>query len=199
MRRVILAIVATAAGLVLLLSFKTHTQGAAPGTSPAAALRTPTPGPGGSTAEHGHPEHGPGYRQSGRAAEHGGGEDRHRRGLANDLRPGPGTRHRQARQAQCRHRRGIPDRDTARLPDQLLRDPAAQRRGPSRGQRQDRHGLRRHLHLGRLRRLAAERPRQGHQPARRDEGRADRSRRDPAPGSAPPPHTAGRAVRPDCG
>src|ERR1700730_9511480 len=48
MRRVILAICATAVGLVLLLSFKTHTQGAAPGTSPAAALGTPTPGNGAS-------------------------------------------------------------------------------------------------------------------------------------------------------
>jgi uncharacterized protein with FMN-binding domain len=44
LRRVILAICATAAGLVLLLSFKTHTQSAAPGTSPAAALGSPTPG-----------------------------------------------------------------------------------------------------------------------------------------------------------
>jgi len=47
MRRVILAIVATAAVLVLLLSFKTHPQSAAPGSSPAAALGTPTPGEGG--------------------------------------------------------------------------------------------------------------------------------------------------------
>ena len=46
MRRAILAICATAVGLVLLLSFKTHTQSAAPGTSPAAALGTPTPGSG---------------------------------------------------------------------------------------------------------------------------------------------------------
>ena len=44
MRRVILAIVATAAALVLLLSFKTHTQSAVPGISPAAALGSPTPG-----------------------------------------------------------------------------------------------------------------------------------------------------------
>jgi uncharacterized protein with FMN-binding domain len=44
MRRVILAIAATAAALVLLLSFKTHTQSAAPGISPAAALGSPTPG-----------------------------------------------------------------------------------------------------------------------------------------------------------
>ena len=43
MRRVILAIVATAAALVLLLSFKTHPQSAA-GTSPPAALGSPTPG-----------------------------------------------------------------------------------------------------------------------------------------------------------
>jgi uncharacterized protein with FMN-binding domain len=45
LRRVILAICATAAGLVLLLSFKSHTQSAAPGTSPAAALGSPSPGP----------------------------------------------------------------------------------------------------------------------------------------------------------
>ena len=44
MRRVILAICATAAALVLLLTFKTHTQS---GASPAAALGTPTPGTGG--------------------------------------------------------------------------------------------------------------------------------------------------------
>jgi len=45
MRRVILAIVTTAAGLVLLLSFKSHTQSAAPGTS-AADFGSPTPGTG---------------------------------------------------------------------------------------------------------------------------------------------------------
>jgi uncharacterized protein with FMN-binding domain len=43
LRRVILAICATAVGLVLLLSFKSHTQ-SGPGTSPAAALGSPTPG-----------------------------------------------------------------------------------------------------------------------------------------------------------
>ena len=48
MRRVILAIVSTAIGLVFLLSFKTHTQSAL-GT-PAAALGTPTPGSGAGTA-----------------------------------------------------------------------------------------------------------------------------------------------------
>jgi uncharacterized protein with FMN-binding domain len=53
MRRVILAICATAVGLVLLLSFKTHTQSAAPRTSPAAALGSPTPDPGGATATTG--------------------------------------------------------------------------------------------------------------------------------------------------
>jgi uncharacterized protein with FMN-binding domain len=42
MRRVILAIVSTAIGLVFLLSFKTHTQSAL--GIPAAALGTPTPG-----------------------------------------------------------------------------------------------------------------------------------------------------------
>jgi uncharacterized protein with FMN-binding domain len=44
MRRAVLAICATAVALVLLLSFKTHTQSAAPGASPAAALGSPTPG-----------------------------------------------------------------------------------------------------------------------------------------------------------
>jgi hypothetical protein len=48
MRRVILAIVATAAALVLLLTFKTHPQSAAPGASPASALGSPTPGGAGS-------------------------------------------------------------------------------------------------------------------------------------------------------
>ena len=46
MRRAVLAICATAVALVLLLSFKTHTQSAAPGASPAAALGSPAPGPG---------------------------------------------------------------------------------------------------------------------------------------------------------
>ena len=46
MRRAILAICATAVGLVLLLSFKTHTQSPVPGSSPAAALGSPTPGTG---------------------------------------------------------------------------------------------------------------------------------------------------------
>lgn len=46
MRRVILAICATAVGLVLLLSFKTHTQSGATGASPAAALGSPAPGSG---------------------------------------------------------------------------------------------------------------------------------------------------------
>jgi uncharacterized protein with FMN-binding domain len=46
MRRVILAICATAVGLVLLLTFKTHTQSGVPGPAPAAALGTPTPGSG---------------------------------------------------------------------------------------------------------------------------------------------------------
>lgn len=44
MRRVILAICATAVGLVLLLSFKTHTQSGVTGASPAAALGNPAPG-----------------------------------------------------------------------------------------------------------------------------------------------------------
>ena len=44
MRRVILAIVTTAVVLVLLLSFKTHTQSAAPGSSPASAVGSPSPG-----------------------------------------------------------------------------------------------------------------------------------------------------------
>jgi uncharacterized protein with FMN-binding domain len=49
MRRVILAIVTTAAALALLLSFKTHSQ-SGPGTSPAAALGSPTPGGAGPAA-----------------------------------------------------------------------------------------------------------------------------------------------------
>jgi hypothetical protein len=44
MRRVVLAIVATAAALVFLLSFKAHPQSAAPGGSPAGALGRPAPG-----------------------------------------------------------------------------------------------------------------------------------------------------------
>jgi uncharacterized protein with FMN-binding domain len=44
MRRVILAIAATAVGLVLLLTFKTSTQPAASGSAPSAALGSPTPG-----------------------------------------------------------------------------------------------------------------------------------------------------------
>jgi hypothetical protein len=50
MRRVILAIVTTAAALALLLSFKTHAQSPLPGGSPAAALGSPTPGGTGSAA-----------------------------------------------------------------------------------------------------------------------------------------------------
>jgi uncharacterized protein with FMN-binding domain len=50
LRRIILAICATAVGLVLLLSFKSHTQSAVPGSSPAAALGTPTPGTGTASA-----------------------------------------------------------------------------------------------------------------------------------------------------
>ena len=49
MRRVILAICATAAALALLLSFKTHTQPGI-GSSPAAALGTPAPGTGDTAA-----------------------------------------------------------------------------------------------------------------------------------------------------
>ena len=48
MRRVILAIVSTAIGLVFLLSFKTHTQSAL--GIPAAALGTPAPGSGAGSA-----------------------------------------------------------------------------------------------------------------------------------------------------
>lgn len=60
MRRVILAIVATAGALFLLLSFKTHPQ-SAQGASPAAALGSPAPGgtgsgtPGGAPAASGGP------------------------------------------------------------------------------------------------------------------------------------------------
>ena len=44
MRRVILAICATAVALVLLLSFKSHTQSVTTAGSPAAALGSPSPG-----------------------------------------------------------------------------------------------------------------------------------------------------------
>jgi uncharacterized protein with FMN-binding domain len=44
MRRVILAIVTTAVALVLLLTFKTHTQSAVPAGSPASVVGSPTPG-----------------------------------------------------------------------------------------------------------------------------------------------------------
>jgi uncharacterized protein with FMN-binding domain len=50
LRRIILAICATAAALVLLLSFKSHTQSAVAGASPAGALGTPTPGAGTASA-----------------------------------------------------------------------------------------------------------------------------------------------------
>jgi uncharacterized protein with FMN-binding domain len=46
MRRVILAIVSTAAALVFLLTFKTHTASTSPGASSALASATPGPGPG---------------------------------------------------------------------------------------------------------------------------------------------------------
>jgi len=49
LRRVILAICATAAALFLLLSFKSHTQSGI-GPAPVAALATPAPGKGGSAA-----------------------------------------------------------------------------------------------------------------------------------------------------
>jgi uncharacterized protein with FMN-binding domain len=56
MRRVILAICATAVGLVLLLTFKTHSQSAVPGPSPAAALGSPAPGAGRSASASPIPE-----------------------------------------------------------------------------------------------------------------------------------------------
>ena len=67
MRRVILAIVATAAALVLLLSFKTHPQSAAPGTSPAAALGSPAPGAAGTSAGAPAAASGPGKTVTGAA------------------------------------------------------------------------------------------------------------------------------------
>jgi uncharacterized protein with FMN-binding domain len=65
MRRVILAIVTTAAALALLLSFKTHLQSAAPGSSPPAALGSPTPG--GASASTPAPASGPGKTVTGAA------------------------------------------------------------------------------------------------------------------------------------
>ena len=49
MRRVILGLVTTAVVLVLLLSFKTHTQPAVPGSTPASVVGSPTPGSGASS------------------------------------------------------------------------------------------------------------------------------------------------------
>ena len=63
MRRVILAIVATAAALALLLTFKTHPQSAASGASPASALGSPPPG----GAAGGAPASGPGKAVTGKA------------------------------------------------------------------------------------------------------------------------------------
>ena len=56
MRRVILAIVATAAALVILLSFKTHPMSA--GTAPASATGSPAPGGDTERRQRGHPERG---------------------------------------------------------------------------------------------------------------------------------------------
>src|SRR5579862_5236811 len=53
MRRVILAICATAAALVFLLSFKSHTQSAALGLAPASAAGSPAPGGAGAVAATG--------------------------------------------------------------------------------------------------------------------------------------------------
>ena len=50
MRRVILAIVTTAVALVLLLTFKTHTQSVAPLNAPASVVGSPTPGGTGSAS-----------------------------------------------------------------------------------------------------------------------------------------------------
>jgi uncharacterized protein with FMN-binding domain len=67
MRRVILAVVATAAALVLLLTFKTHPQSAAPGASPASALGSPAPGGAGSGTAAGTPAGGQGKTLTGKA------------------------------------------------------------------------------------------------------------------------------------
>ena len=74
MRRVILAIVTTAAALALLLSFKTHSQSAVPGSSPPAALGSPAPGgtgtgtgAGGASASTPAPASGPGKTVTGAA------------------------------------------------------------------------------------------------------------------------------------
>jgi uncharacterized protein with FMN-binding domain len=63
MRRVILAVVATAAALVLLLSFKTRPQSAAP----AAASGSPAPGGAGTPAGSAAPASGPGKTVTGAA------------------------------------------------------------------------------------------------------------------------------------
>ena len=103
MRRVILAIVATAAALVILLSFKTHPLSA--GAAPASATGSPAPGGGA-----GSPGHGKRERPGGRQLRY----DRDRRRLADDLRPGPGQDHRRRRPDHRRHRPGVPDGHPAR-------------------------------------------------------------------------------------
>ena len=162
MRRVILGLVTTAIALVLLLSFKTHTQSAVPGSTPASVVGSPTPGRGASSgaavpsASSVTSREQPGAvpRVSGRR-----GADGHRPGVPDDLRPGTGQGHRHQRPDHRRHRCPVPAGHPARLPDQLLRDPAAEPAGGGGGQREDRRGIWRHVHLGRLHRLAAERPR----------------------------------------
>ena len=166
MRRVILAIVTTAVGLVLLLSLQdahaVRRAGHLPrprrsAARPRAAPRAAAPPP----------------RRAGGpppAAAHPGEQHAPRAGAAKTVTGAAGRR--STARSRCRitvtggkvtavAAVEYPEDNPARPADQRLRHPAAQPGGPGRRQREDRHGLRRDLHLGRLRRLAAERPGQG--------------------------------------
>ena len=92
MRRVILGLVTTAVALVLLLSFKTHTQPAVPGSTPASVVGSPTPGR--RKQWRAVPPRARARRRAPRCGRRG--ADGYRGGVPDDLRPGPGQDHRQA-------------------------------------------------------------------------------------------------------
>ncbi len=146
LRRVILAICATAVGLVLLLSFKTHSPAVA-GPRSAAPETTPRRRPGPRPAL---PAAGlvPGTTVTGAAWPTIYGPVQVRITVSGG---------KVIAASAIEYPTGTPQRRA----DQRLRDPPAQRRGGRGRRRPGRLGLRRHLHLTGLRRLAAERPRQG--------------------------------------
>ena len=142
MRRALLAIFGTIAGLVGLLSFKTHTTAVAtarrrsarptrapararPGSAPSATAST-----GSAAGRSPGPRRRPGHRRSG------GGQDRDRRLDRHPMGPGPGQDHRQQRQDHERHRRGLPAEQPARPGDQRhARYPRSSRRASARARR----------------------------------------------------------------